>query len=70
MCWNVRAPNQIEDLVYMPLVKGTSAENERVSVLERVMEVVSENDQSLIINVVNLGRSSEFNQNNQTSQIQ
>ena len=48
MCWNV-FPN---DLVYLPLVKGTSAENERVSVLERVMEVVSENDLNPVVNVV------------------
>ena len=29
---------------YLPFVKGTSDENERVSVLERVMEVVSKNE--------------------------
>ena len=49
MCWNV-FPN---DLVYLPLVKGTSAENERVSVLERVMEVVSLNESHPVVNVVN-----------------
>ena len=38
MYWNV----SLSDFVlYLPLVKGTSAENERVSVLERVMEFVS-----------------------------
>ena len=33
-----------EVVVYLPLVKGTSDENKRVSELERVMEVVSENE--------------------------
>ena len=38
MCWNVYVkPEYFE---YLPFVKGTSDENERVSVLERVMEVV------------------------------
>ena len=40
MCWNVQLL-PYGYFVYMPLVKGTSVENERVSVLERVMEVVS-----------------------------
>ena len=40
-------------LVYVPLVKGTSDEKERVSELERVMEVVSENESSPVMNVVN-----------------
>ena len=40
MYWNVMLVNDPEYFVYLPLVKGTSAENERVSVLERVMEVV------------------------------
>ena len=33
MDWNV----QVSKFVYLPLVKGTSDENERASVLERVM---------------------------------
>ena len=36
MCWNV----QLLYLEYLPFVKGTSAENEKVSVLERVMVFV------------------------------
>ena len=39
--------------VYLPLVKGTSVENERVSVLERVMEVVLVNESNPGVNVVN-----------------
>ena len=39
--------------VYLPLVKGTSDENERASVLERVMERVSENESYPTANVVN-----------------
>ena len=38
---------------YLPFVKGTSDENERVSVLERVMEVVSANESYPVVNVVN-----------------
>ena len=38
---------------YVPFVKGTSDENERVSVLERVMEVVQENEFHPVVNVVN-----------------
>ena len=38
MYWNVLS--LLGNFVYFPLVKGTSVENERVSVLERVMEVV------------------------------
>ena len=49
-------------------MKGTSDENERVSVLERVMEVVSSNELVPVINVVNFGRSNEINQIKQTSQ--
>ena len=60
----------VEDFVYLPLVKGTSVENERVSVLERVMERVSLNESYPVVNVVNLGRSNEMNQINQTSQNQ
>ena len=41
------------DFVYVPFVKGTSNENGRVSKLERVMEVVSENDSYPVANVVN-----------------
>ena len=52
MCWNVQLP-LYGDFVYLPLVKGTSVENERVSVLERVMEVVAENEKSSAVNVVN-----------------
>ena len=41
MYWNVKLSSYVPDFfVYLPLVKGTSDENERVSVLERVMEVV------------------------------
>ena len=40
-------------LLYLPFVKGTSDEKERVSELERVMEVVSENDRAPVVNVVN-----------------
>ena len=39
MCWNVLL-SLLESFEYLPSVKGTSDENERVSVLERVMEVV------------------------------
>ena len=39
MCWNVQFLS-LESFEYLPFVKGTSDENERVSVLERVMEVV------------------------------
>ena len=42
-----------EDFVYLPLVKGTSDENERVSVLERVMKRVLANEYSPVVNVVN-----------------
>ena len=47
--WNV----MLSYLVYVPFVKGTSDEKERVRELERVMEVVSENEQSPVVNVVN-----------------
>ena len=40
MRWNVLLSSS-ESFEYLPFVKGTSDENERVSVLERVMEVVS-----------------------------
>ena len=40
-------------MLYLPFVKGTSDENERVSELERVMEVVLQNDLSPVVNVVN-----------------
>ena len=39
--------------MYVPFVKGTSDEKERVRELERVMEVVSENELSPVENVVN-----------------
>ena len=39
MCWNVSL-SLLEFFVYLPLVKGTSVENERMTVLERMMEVV------------------------------
>ena len=42
-----------ESSEYLPFVKGTSDENERVSVLERVMEVVLVNESSPVVNVVN-----------------
>ena len=51
-CWNFQLL-LLEDFVYLPLVKGTSAENERVSVLERVMEVVLVNESNPGVNVVN-----------------
>ena len=54
----------------MPLVKGTSAENERESILERVMDVVSENEFCPVSNMVNFGRSNELYQINQTRHIQ
>ena len=60
----------LEFITYLPLVKGTSDRNERVSVLERVMERVRWNESSPAVNVVNFGRSDEMNQINQTSQIQ
>ena len=66
MSWNA----SLLLLVYTPFVKGTSDENERVSELERVMEVVSENESCPAVNVVNLGRSNELNHINQTSQTQ
>ena len=47
----------LESFEYVPLVKGTSDENERANVLERVMEVVSLNESSPVMNDVNLGRS-------------
>ena len=40
-------------LVYVPLVKGTSYEEEKLSILERVMDVVSLNELLPIVNVVN-----------------
>ena len=40
-------------LVYLPLVKGTSDEKERVSELEREMEVVKGNEPLPVVNVVN-----------------
>ena len=42
-----------ECFVYLPLVKGTSDENERRSVLERVMERVSENECHPVVKLVN-----------------
>ena len=69
MCWNVKLL-PLEDFAYLPFVKGTSDENERVSELERVIEVVSENELSPVVNVVNRGRSDEMNQINQTRQTQ
>ena len=54
----------------MPFVKGTSDENERVSELERVMEVVLQNDHFPEMIVVNRGRSNELNQINQTGKTQ
>ena len=54
----------------LPLVKGISFENERGSVLERVIEVVLENEFSPVLNVINFGRSNELNQIYQTSQTQ
>ena len=57
-------------MVYTPLVKGTSVENERVSVLERLIVVVYWNEPHPAVNVVNRGRSNELNQINQTSQTQ
>ena len=53
MCWNVQLLRPLEDFVYLPLVKGTSVENERVSVLERVMDVVIWNESFPVVNVVN-----------------
>ena len=41
MCLNVLVLYVPVYFEYLPFVKGTSGENERVSVLERVMEVVS-----------------------------
>ena len=52
MCWNVQL-YLLESFEYLPFVKGTSDENERVSVLERVMEVVSANEAYPVLNVVN-----------------
>ena len=52
MRWNVKLLLLVS-FVYVPFVKGTSDENERVSELERVMEVVSKNDSSPVVNVVN-----------------
>ena len=69
MYWNVLL-SLSEYFVYLPLVKGTSDENERVSVLERVMERVRWNESSPAVNVENFGRSDEMNQINHTSQIQ
>ena len=43
----------LEFITYLPLVKGTSDKNERVSVLERVMERVSSNEHHPVVNVVN-----------------
>ena len=52
MRWNVLLL-ELEFFEYLPFVKGTSDENERVSVLERVMEVVPRNESYLVVNVVN-----------------
>ena len=43
----------LESFEYLPFAKGISDENERVSVLERVMEVVSSNESYPVVNVVN-----------------
>ena len=52
MRWNIQLSSS-ESFEYLPFVKGTSDENERVSVLERVMEDVSWNDHTPVVNVVN-----------------
>ena len=39
--------------VYTPFVKGISVENERTNALARVMKVVSTNEHSPVVNVVN-----------------
>ena len=52
MCWNVQL-YLLESFEYLPFVKGTSDENERVSVLERVMEVVEVNELDPVVNVFN-----------------
>ena len=43
----------LEFITYLPLVKGTSVENERGSVLERVMVFVLKNELFPVVNVVN-----------------
>ena len=49
MHWNVTLPF----LEYLPFVKGISDENERVSILESVMERVPLNEYTRVMNVVN-----------------
>ena len=56
--------------MYVPLVKGTADENERVCLPERVIIFIVSNVLPPVVNVVNLGRSNEMNQINQTSHIQ
>ena len=52
MNWNVLL-SVYEFFMYVPLLKGTSDEKERVSLLERVMERVSENELFPVVNMVN-----------------
>ena len=51
-------------------MKGTSDENERVSELEREIEVIYANESSPVVKIANRGRSNELNQINQTGQTQ
>lgn len=52
ICWNVLF-SPLEFFEYVPFVNGTSGENERVMILERVMEVVEENEFLPVVNLVN-----------------
>ena len=56
--------------MYSPLVKGTSDENEKVDVLEILIDKTLSRESFPIINEYNWGRSNELNQINQTSQTQ
>ena len=52
MSWNVSLL-LYKDCEYVPFVKGTSDEKGRMSELERVIEVVKENEHHPVVNVVN-----------------
>ena len=53
MRWYVKLSYVLDSFEYLPFVKGTSDENERVMILERVMEVVLVNEFCPVWNVVN-----------------
>ena len=64
MWWNVLLSYVLDSFEYLPFVKGTSDEN------ERVMEVVSENEFCPIMNTLNFGRSNQLRLESTTGEIQ